>query len=312
MAVMHEGVFIGAGVVIAPNVKIGAFTFVNRGATIGHDGEVGTCAIIGPSAALASGVRLATGAVVGIGATILENVTIGEGSYVAGGAVVLRDVPARTLVAGVPAVEKAHRSRVTMTFSADLRIERYSQLRHAVWDDFVRASRNGHFMLQRGYMDYHAQRFTDESLLFLRGDRLVAVLPAHRCDGTLASHSGLPFAGLVVGPRTLHGDVRAAFDLLVDYMRANGLAHFTYADAGLLPLHAVRGRHLRDACAWRALHAHEAIRRVSRDSPAVSERPNREGGSVVLRGSTQCVFHETDDVAAFWRPLERFLCQYHG
>ena len=106
MAVMDEGVFIGAGVVIASNVKIGAFTLVNRGATIGHDGEVGTCAIIGPSAALASGVRLATGAVVGIGATILENVTIGEGSYVAGGAVVLKDVPARTLVAGVPAVEK--------------------------------------------------------------------------------------------------------------------------------------------------------------------------------------------------------------
>jgi len=25
-----------------------------------------------------------------------------------------------------------------------------------------------------------------------------------------------------------------------------------------------------------------------------------------------CVFRETDDVAAFWRPLERFLCQYHG
>lgn len=106
MAVLEEGVFIGAGVVIAPNVKIGAFTFVNRGATIGHDSEIGTCTIIGPSAALASGVCLATGAVVGIGATILENLRIGEGSYVAGGAVVLKDVPARMLVAGVPAVEK--------------------------------------------------------------------------------------------------------------------------------------------------------------------------------------------------------------
>ena len=82
-------------------------------------------------------------------------------------------------------------------------------------------------MLQRGYMDYHAQRFTDESLLFLRADRLVAVLPAHRCDRTLASHDGLPFAGLVVGPRTLYRDVRAALELLGAYMRANSLLRFT-------------------------------------------------------------------------------------
>jgi sugar O-acyltransferase (sialic acid O-acetyltransferase NeuD family) len=112
MAELDEGVFVGAGVVIAPNVRIGAFTFVNRGATIGHDSDIGTCTIIGPAAAIASGVRLATGAVVGIGATILENLSIGEGSYVAGGAVVIKDVPARMLVAGVPAVEKKRVDRV--------------------------------------------------------------------------------------------------------------------------------------------------------------------------------------------------------
>jgi sugar O-acyltransferase (sialic acid O-acetyltransferase NeuD family) len=106
MAQLDEGVFVGAGVVIAPNVKIGAFAFVNRGATIGHDCDVGSCTIVGPAAAIASGVRLETGAVVGIGATILENLVIGEGSYVAAGAVVLKDVPAGMLVAGVPAVEK--------------------------------------------------------------------------------------------------------------------------------------------------------------------------------------------------------------
>ena len=40
---------------------------------------------------------------IGLGATILSGVTIGEGSVVAAGAVVNKDVPPRSMVAGVPA-----------------------------------------------------------------------------------------------------------------------------------------------------------------------------------------------------------------
>lgn len=40
---------------------------------------------------------------VGMGCTILKGVTIGEGAVIAAGSVVVRDVPPRTLVAGVPA-----------------------------------------------------------------------------------------------------------------------------------------------------------------------------------------------------------------
>ena len=40
---------------------------------------------------------------IGTAATIMQGVTIGAGSVVAAGAVVTRDVPAQTLVAGVPA-----------------------------------------------------------------------------------------------------------------------------------------------------------------------------------------------------------------
>ena len=50
---------------------------------------------------------------IGLGATILSGVTIGEGSVVAAGAVVNKDVPAKSLVAGVPA--KIIRSNIEWT-----------------------------------------------------------------------------------------------------------------------------------------------------------------------------------------------------
>ncbi len=199
-----------------------------------------------------------------------------------------------------------------MTLSADLRIERYDPNRQAVWDDFVRSSRNGHFMLQRGYMDYHAQRFADESLLFLRGDCLVAVLPAHRCDGTLASHDGLPFAGLVVGPRTLHRDVRTAFELLGAYMRVNSLVNFTCTPT---PACYHSAPFEDDIYALYHIGARCTGMKLSAGFPGVAPSCQSAQTAHELRRTARkypCLFSEIDDVAAFWTHLERFLCECHG
>jgi len=52
-----------------------------------------------------AGIHISQGAWIGAGAIILPGVTIGECSVVAAGAVVTRDVPAYTVVGGVPAKE---------------------------------------------------------------------------------------------------------------------------------------------------------------------------------------------------------------
>ncbi|WP_273824779.1 acyltransferase [Pseudomonas asplenii] len=54
----------------------------------------------------ARSIVVGSGCWIGARSVILGGVTIGEGAIVAAGAVVVRDVPANTLVAGVPAVIK--------------------------------------------------------------------------------------------------------------------------------------------------------------------------------------------------------------
>ena len=45
----------------------------------------------------------------------------------------------------------------------------YSINRKEVWDQFVAQSKNGTFLFQRNFMDYHADRFFDCSLMIYDG-----------------------------------------------------------------------------------------------------------------------------------------------
>jgi len=105
---------------------------------------------------------------------------------------------------------------------------RYERAERRRWDEFVEASNNGHFMHRRAYMDYHADRFDDCSLLFERGGSLLAVLPAHRRGDALVSHDGLPFAGLLTRQRAHLASVEEVASALLTFMASEGLRRLVY------------------------------------------------------------------------------------
>jgi hypothetical protein len=78
-----------------------------------------------------------------------------------------------------------------------IKIEIYKSADKAEWNKFVDLSKNGVFLFNRDYMDYHSDRFQDHSLLFTRKDKLIGLLPANIKDGTLYSHGGLTFGGII-------------------------------------------------------------------------------------------------------------------
>jgi len=103
-------------------------------------------------------------------------------------------------------------------------VKRYTAGQQAEWDSFVDISRNGTFLHKRGYMDYHAHRFADHSLMFYSGTELVAIMPAHIKDGCLCSHNGLTYGGLLLPHNITTANVLELFNAIKRYLRDSSAA----------------------------------------------------------------------------------------
>lgn len=107
-------------------------------------------------------------------------------------------------------------------------IIRYTPDRKDEWNTFVAQSKNGTFLFDRDYMDYHADRFRDHSLMFYREGRLFALLPANERDDTFQSHAGLTYGGLVMDARTTAAATVTLFAELNEYLRREGFRRVLY------------------------------------------------------------------------------------
>ena len=107
-------------------------------------------------------------------------------------------------------------------------IVRYTPEHKAEWNRFVAQSKNGTFLFNRDYMDYHSDRFQDCSLMFYRERRLYALMPANRKGDVFQSHAGLTYGGLVMDEKTTAALTVTLFRELNEYLRANGFHHVHY------------------------------------------------------------------------------------
>lgn len=100
---LGTGTILGVGTIVATNTQLGDHIIVNRGATIGHHTTIDSFVTIGPSTNISGNCRIDSCVYIGISVTIIDHVSIGANSIIAAGAVVINDVPAKVMVAGVPA-----------------------------------------------------------------------------------------------------------------------------------------------------------------------------------------------------------------
>lgn len=101
-----QGCQILAGTVIGPGAHLKDNVLINSRAVVEHDCQIGSHTHVSPGAIICGNCHIEEAAYIGAGAVVIQGVTIGAGAVIAAGAVVIHDVPANTLMAGVPARKK--------------------------------------------------------------------------------------------------------------------------------------------------------------------------------------------------------------
>lgn len=110
----------------------------------------------------------------------------------------------------------------------DIEVKPYESSQFDNWNTFIAKADNSHFLFNRNFMDYHSDRFHDNSLLLYEDAVLVGVFPANKKEQTIYSHQGLTFGGLILNDRRNEKKLIRYFYSLFHYLYTNGFTELIY------------------------------------------------------------------------------------
>ena len=191
-------------------------------------------------------------------------------------------------------------------------IVRYDASRRSEWNRFVAQSKNGTFLFDRNYMDYHSDRFADHSLMCYVKGRLYALLPANIREDTLFSHQGLTYGGLVMSAhcttvhlmkivRKMNEGLREEGIRRVVYKAVPWIYHLVPAEEDLYAIH--------HECRYTLLER-DISSTVMLQRPLGWKKDRRHG----LKKATESgiAVGQSADYATFWNILTHNLETCHG
>ena len=80
----------------------------------------------------------------------------------------------------------------------------------------------------RDYMEYHADRFDDYSLMYYKDDKLLSLLPANKRGEALWSHQGLTYGGFVLTNKAHIVEIGEMFDETMQFLHEEGIKEWYY------------------------------------------------------------------------------------
>jgi hypothetical protein len=193
-----------------------------------------------------------------------------------------------------------------------LSVIRYAPENRYEWDAFVAASRNGTFLFNRDYMEYHAYRFVDYSLMVFTKERLVALFPANRQEDCVTSHGGLTYGGLILGNWATAQRVSELLSAVCEQLRGDGVRICIYKT---VPTIYHRSPAEEDRYALFRCSAHLFRRDVlTVVTPDANLRPNsgRAWSLKRARRVSDVQVGRSEDWAGFWDVLCQRLRERHG
>ncbi len=191
-----------------------------------------------------------------------------------------------------------------------MEVEPYQESLADVWNTFNKDARNGHFIFDRGFMGYHADRFEDCSLVVFDHGEPVALFPGNRSGTEVWSHQGLTFGGLITGEAG-STQIMAILDACTRRLVAEGATSLSYKPSPWIYHRAPAQEDLY----WLFRQGAALYRRDI--SVAIDYRARGRVSGRRLRGARKgekagLTLGRSTDWAGFWRLLESVLADRHG
>lgn len=193
-----------------------------------------------------------------------------------------------------------------------MRIEIYNPLFKSEWDNFVRDSKNGTFLFYRNYMDYHCDRFIDNSLLiFDDKNNLLALLPANRKNSELCSHGGLTYGGFITDERMKTSLMLEIFQETISLLKKNEFTLFTYKTIPRIYHKFPAEEDLYALFRSESILQQRNVSSTIQLSKKINYQERRKRAiKKASKSSIDCRI--TNDYSAYWHILEQNLSTVHG
>ncbi|GAB6982187.1 GNAT family N-acetyltransferase [Prevotella dentasini] len=191
-------------------------------------------------------------------------------------------------------------------------VRRYTAEQQDGWNRFVGLSKQGTFLVDRSYMDYHADRFADHSLVVFRNGRIYALLPACQSGSILYSHQGLTYGGLITGTKATAAGVCTVFEAINGYLAGQGISRVVYKAIPWI-YHQLPAEE--DLYALTSIcNARLTVRHISSVIPFSCRMKFTESRRSGIRKALRAgiAVSESTDLAAFWAILNGNLEQKYG
>lgn len=102
-------------------------------------------------------------------------------------------------------------------------IKKYTKEDFEDWNAFLAASKNGTFLFNREFMDYHNDRFTDFSFMVFRKNKLIGLFPANVSGNEVYSHQGLTYGGVILNHEVKLVQVIQLFKAILSFLHENNI-----------------------------------------------------------------------------------------
>lgn len=199
-----------------------------------------------------------------------------------------------------------------LIFRSMFTISLYKPIFKQMWDEFVAVSRNATFILNRDYMDYHADRFTDASLI-IRNDKeeIISLFAASAHDKEICAHGGLTYGGMMLPYDILASTVLEIFDRIIEHYQ-----HLGYNSMIYKPVPHIYHRYPCEEDIY-ALFRHNGILAecnlstvIPLDNPIPFNTNSRR--NLAKGEKAGIVIKESNDFANFWKILVDMLRTRHN